>query len=89
MPLDIILFSFAPLRWNIAFLNLCGVIMLPAYIRIIWKVLHCEVVLRQVITTASFHGESLLCLTLGPCTDNWIITIFSGIGLGISYNGFR
>jgi cytochrome c biogenesis protein CcdA len=32
MPLDIILFSFTFAAGIIAFLNLCGVIMLPAYI---------------------------------------------------------
>jgi len=37
MPLDIILFSFTFAAGIVAFLNLCGVIMLPAYIQIIWK----------------------------------------------------
>jgi hypothetical protein len=83
MPLDIILFSFTIAPGIIAFLNLCGVIMLQLIFELYGIVLQ-----LQGGTTASNHNSKFSSRKLvyailgGLVTTTGFITIFSGIGLG-------
>ena len=91
MSTDIILFSFTFTAGIIAFLNPCGFIMLPAYISN-----HMEKSLQlQSSTMANNHNSKFssrklaYALLVGLVTTTGFITIFSAVGLGISYIGIR
>ena len=90
MPLDIVLFSLTFATGVIAFLNLCASLCFQLIFELSGKVLQ-----LQSGTTTSNHNSKFLsrrlvyALTWGLVTTTGFITIFSGIGWGISYNGFR
>ena len=91
MSPDIILFSFTFTAGIIAFLNPCGFIMLPAYISN-----HMEKSLQLQSGTmannykSKFSSRKLAyALLVGLVTTTGFITIFSAVGLGISYIGIR
>ncbi|HEY7571479.1 MAG TPA: cytochrome c biogenesis protein CcdA [Nitrososphaeraceae archaeon] len=92
MSLDFLLFSFTFVAGIIAFLNPCGFIMLPAYVSN-----HMEKTFRlqngnmtNKQKTATFSSRKLAyALLMGLITTTGFITIFSSVGLGISYIGIR
>ena len=92
MSPDFVLLSFTFTAGIIAFLNPCGFIMLPAYISN-----HMEKTfqlqngnMKNNLRTTTFSSRKLVyALLMGLITTAGFITIFSSVGLGISYIGIR
>lgn len=91
MSPDFVLFSFTFTAGIIAFLNPCGFIMLPAYIsnhmEKTFQLQNGNMTNNQKTTFSS--RKLAYALLMGLVTTTGFITIFSSVGLGISYIGIR
>lgn len=92
MSLDFLLFGFTFIAGIIAFLNPCGFVMLPAYIsnhmERTFQLQNGNMTNNQKTTTFSSR-KLAFALLMGLITTSGFITIFSSVGLGISYIGIR